>query len=220
MEKEDKLIDLARKRQSTRYEGYTAIGDYDNGVWECDYISPYSKSSHNSDSDIMIVLQDWCSSDSFNYPVCEETRALGYSPGVQTNINLIDLLNIHFGLTLPEVYTTNLFPYIKPGDMSAYIPKGDLKRAAIDFTLPMIDIIQPKIVVCLGIDTFNALRKACGLRIVYNLEEGAASDFDYKQTRIVCQAHTGQLGRNNRNRGGVDRVSADWQRMADYYRSL
>lgn len=39
--------------------------------------------------------------------------------------------------------------------------------AAQQFTLPMINIIQPKLVICLGLDTFN----------------------------------TGQLGRNNRNRG-------------------
>ena len=34
--------------------------------------------------------------------------------------------------------------------------------------------------------------------------------------RHVCQAHTGQLGRNNRNRGEVDRVNGDWAGLVEY----
>lgn len=60
MSKQDALLNLAKLRQETRYDGYTAIGDYDEGVWECDYVSPYSLSSHNEDSDILVILQDWC----------------------------------------------------------------------------------------------------------------------------------------------------------------
>jgi restriction system protein len=220
MEKENKLLELARKRQSTRYEGYTSIGDYDNGVWECDYVSPYSKSSHNPDSDILIVLQDWCSSGSFDGSVCEVTLQLGYSPSVRTYRNLIALLREHFGLELPDVYTTNLFPYIKPGEMRADIENAAFVKAATDFTLPMIEIIEPKIVICAGLKTFNALRESCGFAWANNVAEGVVSDFDYKNSRIFCQAHPGQQGLNWRNRGGEDRVSADWLRMADYYRSL
>ncbi len=58
MSKVQKLLQLARKRQSIRYDGYASIGDYDNGLWECDYISPYSKSAHNEDAEVVIILQD------------------------------------------------------------------------------------------------------------------------------------------------------------------
>ena len=47
MNKEARLLALAKKRQATTYPGYTAIGDYDDGVWECDYVSPFSLLAYN-----------------------------------------------------------------------------------------------------------------------------------------------------------------------------
>jgi len=70
--------------------------------------------------------------------------------------------------------------------------------------------VKPKIVICLGVPTFNALRRASGLKPVRNLEEGIASSFQIGNSEVICQAHTGQLGKNNRNKGGVNRVDGDW----------
>ena len=39
--------------------------------------------------------------------------------------------------------------------------KRDFVRAANEFALPQIQIVEPKIVICLGLATFNALRRAC-----------------------------------------------------------
>jgi hypothetical protein len=39
------------------------------------------------------------------------------------------------------------------------------------------------------------------------------SPFNIGKVRVWCQAHTGALGQNNRNKGGVDRVSHDWLTM-------
>ncbi|TYT74190.1 uracil-DNA glycosylase family protein [Desulfobotulus mexicanus] len=217
MNKDKELLKLSKLRQQTRYNGYTSIGDYQNGIWECDFVSPYSKSSHNSDSDILVFLQDWCSSDSFNNSICQETLRLGYTPNVRTNVNLKNLLKKHFKKNLEDIYSTNLFPYIKPGSMSAKIPAADLYRAAKQFAVPMIDIVQPKIVICLGKETFNALRKACGLKVVYSIDEGINSDFMYKKSRIFCQCHTSQQAQNKRNRGGINRVDSDWVLMNKEY---
>ncbi len=78
----------------------------------------------------------------------------------------------------------------------------------------MIEIIKPRIVDCLGLDTFNALRKASGLKKVGNIAIAIESSFSYLNSQVVCQAHTRQLGKNNSNRGGVDRVTGDWTRLA------
>jgi len=214
--KSAKLFALAEKRKAITYEGYTAIGDYNGGIWECDYVSPYSKSAHNTDADILIILQDWCSKESFQENVCQETLEYGYTPSVRTNIKLKELLAKYLNVTLEETYATNLFPYIKPGPMNATIPQKDLLKAAKDFTLPIIEIIKPQIAICLGGATFDAIRKACGLESVKDMEEAVKSHFSHQGTEIFCQAHTGQLGQNNRNRNGVDRVSQDWQLMLPY----
>ncbi len=219
MTKNEQLLLLAQKRKKTKYEGYKAIGDYNNGAYECNYISPYSISAHNENADILIILQDWCSEKGFGAEICNETLKYGYTPDVRTNINLKKLIQEHFQIELEQTYATNLFPYIKPGAMSAYIPVKDLVKAANDFTLPLIDVIQPKLAICLGLITFNAIRKSRGLKKTYNMEEAINNPFDFNSTKIFAQAHTGQLGQNNRNKNGINRVSSDWQTMSKYLRS-
>ena len=45
-------------------------------------------------------------------------------------------------------------------------------------------------------------------------QPGASAGEAQVQARGTCQSHPGGLGRANRNRGGVDRVSTDWAQMA------
>ncbi len=80
-------------------------------------------------------------------------------------------------------------------------------------------VVGPKVVICLGRSTFNALRRACGLGRTKRMDEAIKSPFKYRSTPVWCQAHTGALGHNNRNKGGVDRVSQDWQRMKEALQS-
>jgi hypothetical protein len=218
--KEQELLELAIKRQATTYEGYSCIADYNNGAYECDYISPYSVSAHNVDADILIILQDWCSEAGFGEDVCEKTLKHGYTPSVRTNINLIKLLKVHLNVELDKTYATNLFPYIKKGKMSNQIYQKDLIRAANDFTLPAINIIKPKIAICLGLVTFNAIRVSCGHNEIYPMANAIDSSFSFNGTKIFVQAHTGQMGINNRNRGGVNRVYSDWNKMAEHLHEI
>lgn len=213
MDKETELLALAKLRQSTGYLGYKSIGDYHAGAYECDLVSPYTKTAGNIDAEVMVILQDWASDEFLRGPLHEPSAKLGHTPTLPTNRNLTRLLNITFGLTLREIYGTNVFPFVKLGGMSASIRQLDLIRAARQFGLPQIQVVQPKLVICLGLVTFNALRKACDLKPGPTLVTALEQPFSIGNARVWCQAHTGALGQNNRNRGGVDRVSGDWQRM-------
>jgi len=217
MNKRAELLALAKLRQATRWPGYNCIGDYHRGVYECDFVSPYTKSAGNVDAEIMVLLQDWSSDESLGGSFDEDSANLGYSRHIPTNENLIQLLRETFGLALQDTYATNLFPFVKRRGMSSSIPKSDLIRAADEFAMPQITIVNPKLVICLGKETFNALRRICNLSPCPTVDSGIESPFDLPKatTRVWCQAHTGRLGRNNRNRGGVDRVSVDWQKMRD-----
>lgn len=220
MNKTAELLKLARKRRKSRWPGYNNLGDYHGGIYDCDHVSPYTKSAGNIEADLMIFLLDWSSDARLRGPIDWDAVKLGYTPSLPTNIKLITLLPQHFGLSLEDTYATNLFPFIKQGAMKAPIPAKDMLRAAIEFGLSQLEIIRPKIAVSLGIATFNALRRACGLRSVGNIDEGIRSPFKYGESMLWCQAHTGQLGLINRNRGGVDRVSQDWVEMARDYAKL
>lgn len=213
MSKQSELLALAKLRQRTRYPGYKCIGDYHSGAYECDFVSPYTKSAGNVDAEIMVMLQDWSSDDSLSGKFDEPSAKLGHTPSLPTNPNLSRLLNETFGLGLRDVYGTNLFPFVKLGGMSESILHADLVKAARQFALPQISIVNPKLVICLGLVTFNALRRACDLKPCSNMHSAIDSHFSIDAVRVWCQAHTGALGQNNRNKGGVNHVSDDWHRM-------
>ena len=69
------------------------------------------------------------------------------------------------------------------------------------------------LVLCLGLVTFNALRHVLGNERLGTIETAIQSPMSLGRARIWCQAHTGAMGQNNRNRGGVDRVTRDWEAM-------
>ena len=210
--KKSALRSLARKRQKAAWEGYKNIGDYYDGAYECLHVSPYTKSADNLDSPIMVFLQDWTSDDSIRRGFHADSVTHGQAPELPTNRNLVALLKEHFDLALGDVYATNLFPFIKPGHMGKSIPRRDLLRAAQEFGLPQIEIIKPRLVICLGKATFNAIREAAGFEGMPDVGSAIAKPFNLGKARIWCQAHTGGQGQAMRN-AGKRRVPGDWSRM-------
>ena len=212
MDKATLLQALARKRQHSTWPGYKNIGDYYKGAYECMHVSPYTKSAGNVDSQILIFLQDWSSDEALKNGFDAETAKLGYTPRLPTNRNLVRLLNTHFGRRLEDVFVTNLFPFIKPSHIGQTIPRGDLVRAAQEFGLPQIQAVQPDLVICLGLSTFNGIREACDESPIYPLATAIQSPFLFGGAQIWCQAHTGGRGQAMRNTG-TQKVPTDWDRM-------
>lgn len=114
LSKEARLKNLAETRQQTAYEGYKNLGDFHNGGYECDFVSPYTKSANNVDSSVFVMLQDWASEDFLSGPFCAATQQYGRTPDRPTNKNLDRLIKEHFQLSISEIYASNLFPFIKP----------------------------------------------------------------------------------------------------------
>ena len=75
--KRECLAVLARHRRDNVFQGYRGISDYHSGAYECDFVSPYTKSAQNLDADIMLVLQDWCSDEFLRKPVDPDVVKLG-----------------------------------------------------------------------------------------------------------------------------------------------
>jgi restriction system protein len=217
MGKHAELLELARKRAATRWTGYKCIGDYHGGRYECAFVSPFTKAAGNVESEILVVLQDWASDDELSGPFDEAIATLGYAPGQPTTRNLMRLLRETFQRELSEVYGTNLFPFVKMGPTNSPIPPCDLLAAARQYALQQVRLIAPRLVICLGLATFDALSRACGLGGWDKLAPAIDSPFDYGEARVWCQAHTGHWGQVNRNKGRPGQVLRDWQGMrADF----
>ena len=92
---------------------------------------------------------------------------------------------------------------------------ADLAATARLFGLPQIEVVQPLLVICLGLEAFNAIREACAQVRVKSLEQAIEGPFRHSGTKIWCQAHTGARGQ--RSRGAV-KVGTDWSRMAKWFK--
>jgi len=201
------LLALATRRKATRWDRYNCIGDYHGGIFECEFVSPYTKSACNVDAEVMVLLQDWSSHDVLSQPPVREGLELGHDPSRKTNWRLKELLPEHFHLTLDQVYATNVFPFVKGGGISNEIRWPDLVRAAREFAIPQIDIIQPRLAVCLGQATYDALAVACGHRRSSSIAQAIAScPFQIGRTAVWCQRHP--AGRHSPNR-----EREEWRRM-------
>lgn len=118
-------------------------------------------------------------------------------------------------MSISDIYRTNLFPFIKRGGVSSRIPERDLIKAALEYALPQIEIVRPRLVICLGLVTFDALRRSVGLARVGRMNQAIDSPFTLGESRVWCQAHTGAFGQMNRNRSGADRATQDWIKMKE-----
>ena len=231
MSKEQKILELVNNRRNEDFSNYSKeyykLTDFHNGIYECDYISPWSISANNINSDILVVLQDWSSSDSLsNDKIDYDSINIGHTPSLKTNINLKMLLKDTFNIDdLSNIYVTNLFPFIKKGAMNASIPIKDTTQSATDYILPLIEIIKPKVIVALGKQTYVSIKRAYDLKnklskdtIISKMKisdiiekEPIEIIFDKNISKLYCQSHPGGLG--IMNRGGIDIVKNDWKKM-------
>ena len=212
MEKVERLRQLAFKRKADRLPGYYCLSDFHDGAYDRhEYVSPWTISANNADADLMILLQDWSSSDSLNGDLDTDALNLGYTPSLATNVSLIDLVKKHFGCEIDATYVTNLFVFIKKGGMSASIPMGDMKYCAEHYAVPQVEIVAPRLALCVGLNTFNALRLARGARRV-RVAEATNRPFLINSTQVCWAPHTGYWG--NRNAGGPDKIDEIWGRLA------
>ncbi|MEX1042732.1 MAG: hypothetical protein WDZ51_19005 [Pirellulaceae bacterium] len=210
----DKAVELrklAKTRKAARWPGYFQVEEFHDGKHECDFVSPYTKSAHNYDADLFLMLQDWSSEKELSGPEIPDQIKLGYTPSFPTNKNLIRLLADVFELELADTYATNLFPFVKPATVSKTLPAKDLIKAAIEFALPQVRIVKPKSVICFGLPTFQALRVAVGLKKSESAGEAMETPFCSEDAMFYYQAHPGGLG--IANRGGFIQVKKDWENL-------
>ncbi|TGT72983.1 hypothetical protein EN802_14020 [bacterium M00.F.Ca.ET.159.01.1.1] len=142
---------------------YSKLGDFHGGVFDFDdHVVPWSISAFNLSAKIMLVAQDWASEDFLSEELDHEQRRLGHSPGLPSNQNLFRLLKTHLKTSFNETFATDAFVFVKPGKMSTRIHVRDLRRSALEYALPQVEIIKPQAVVCIGSATYNALRHSLG----------------------------------------------------------
>jgi hypothetical protein len=225
MDKQDALAALvALRRTEESTEHYFALHGFQDGMWDFDYVVPWTKSASNVDAKLMIIGQDWASEQSLkdlrhNTPERVASRQqLGHDTHLPTNRNLKEWLGF-FDLTWEQTYATNVSVFIKQGGISAKVEMSLLESCAEKYTVPQIRIVKPLMAICLGADTFNSVRGALGkprirLRDAIKLNEYVVEN----ETEIYGVPHAGGLGMASF--GGRASVEHIWRQLATRFRQL
>ena len=178
-----------------------------------DWVSPWTISACNVDSDLMIIGQDWASEHFLLKDPDPKIRQFGHDPALATNKNLKRLLQEAFGRRFEDTFATNAFVFAKPGGMNSRLPAADLILSATRFALKEVEIVRPKMVICLGIGTFNAIRAALNLRAL-KLEgiDYAGPAVTYCGSEVHGVPHVGARGLGAT--GGYGRSLEIWKALA------
>ena len=225
MDKATALSELVAKRRSESHNAYHHLHSFDQGIWDCDHVVPWSKSACNLDAELMVIGQDWASEEflrepKYNTPERISARSTaGQDEYLPTNRRLKVLLQKHFGMSFAQTYATDVSVFIKPGNMTGNVPMKDMLYCAETYALPQIRIVQPAMAVCLGAKTFNSLRRAMNLTDL-RLQEAWApfAHTNYNGTEIYGVPHTGGLG--HANAGGMEKVDQIWSGLATRFDEL
>ena len=209
---------------------------------DCREINLWSYWQGSLDADILLVGQDWGNpwDKSCKY-LMEKIRCAGHAVVPDyvvgstnpTDCNLVKLFqSIGYDITKPndKIFFTNFVLGYRTGRISGGFQNTWAKQDRAFFPR-LVDIIKPKVILCLGKSTYKAVMKAMDLPIPkavsrYNtfLESSCNPQkitFSNGQTScIFALAHCGSFGTMNRNRGSIvskgDRLELqkrDWAKI-------
>jgi uracil-DNA glycosylase len=154
--------------ENKKTKKYTLPRYYSDSENLLNVVSPFSITANNIENKTLILLQDWSSHNILSKPESrnEESFITGFTKSLKTNTILAKLISEHlYKIKTPEnisdvlstVYISNIFPFIKPGDISASIPVQDIKNLGLPILEKIITILEPNLIICLGNHSFRNL---------------------------------------------------------------
>lgn len=217
MDKQQAYHELVQKRKAAEFPaGLQNPAQIAGGQFDCEQLGPWSLWQGNLDAGLLVLGQDWGDE---NYFVKNQGRDTDDNP---TNRSLRRLLS-HIGLdpgppsaplTQP-LFFTNAVLGLKSGGMSTELKNIWLRHSSVHFTAPLIDIVQPRLIVTIGISAFKALRLIFPF-LPYESMNGLLKypPFHLPGKRILfAMAHCGGLGLANRT---MEEQLRDWQKIGPY----
>ncbi len=224
MDKNAALMELVALRREEEHEAFSVLHKFDRGVWDFDYVVPWTKSACNVDAKLMIIGQDWASEKFLRHPRNSTSdrlalrNQLGQDPHLPTNRNIKRWLSF-FDVTWEQTYATDVSIFIKPENMTAKVPMAVLEHCAKKYTIPQLRIVKPLMAVCLGVDTFNSVRLALG-KLPMLLRDALRPNAHTTDNGIEIYGVPHAGGSGLAAYGGHARVEPIWQQLAARFRQL
>ena len=244
------LVEDARKDYYSRPRPCNSKGVYLTWVEDCHEINlwTYWQGIRNFDAQIMLVGQDWGFPDQtssimqnikeINDGLREDYVFNRLNPTDKNLWKLFSVLGYDINQRCSDLFFTNYVLGYRSKGCSGNLKKEWLMADAPYFSR-LINIIEPKVVICLGKDTFEGVQYSCtGKRQHigrYNTFIESTQNpltlplLSGKTVAVFAVAHCGRIGTMNRNRTGkignlssdhsLNRQIEDWMRIKAYLQS-
>jgi uracil-DNA glycosylase family 4 len=188
------------------------------GAFDSDAIGAWSNWQGNLDALVMVIGQDWGDVAWF---LREKGRSTDTS---RTNSTLLKLLaSIGFEIKLPSettdggvLFFTNAILCLKKDGAQAAVRANWFRNCGTRFLRPVIELVQPKVVICLGQRAHRAVLSAFDLK-VGNFNDAVLSKEPTLlpiNSRVFAVYHCG-AGTLNRNRNFEHQLQ-DWHRIGEF----
>jgi len=199
-------------------DGLTNPSAINDGIFDSNHIGPWSRWQGNLDSDLMVIGQDW---GDVNYFIENKGYDKDNNPSDNTIRNLLASIDIEIPQpskcdeTKTPIFLTNTILCLKKGGLAGPIKKSWFDNCGKNFLQPLIEIIQPKVVVTLGKYAYEAICKLYVLpKVMFKdavilHQEGF---FLIKGVRFLPMYHCSPLVINSKTRTLFEQ-KADWQKV-------
>jgi len=211
----DQLV--AERAACRRCDALTNPSVVDGGNHDSTEIGPWSRWQGNLDAKLMVVGQDWGGVTYFRKHAGLE------GPGNPTNDTLRDLISL-LGIDIGKpgdlrrqgvVFLTNAVLCLKAGNLQAQVLPAWFRNCGY-FLRRQVEIVQPKLLVCLGERSYRGLAVAFSFRPgrfrnAVELDDGVMLPTG---TRAFARYHCGRRIQNTHR--PLSQQHLDWKRLARF----
>jgi len=210
---------LVSKRKSFTFsEGLVNPSQIENGKYDSiEHVGPWSAWHGDLDAKVLVIGQDW---GDVKYYLSHKGYDIDSNPTSKNLVELFSMLGVDIGLPNnpnknAKVFFTNAILGIKDGGMSSSVNAKWVNEGAKEFLAPLIEIVQPEIIITLGTNPYKAIAEVFGLKKSIPLKELSSKEpvmLDDGKL-LFPMFHCGGLGLRNRS---LDLQKEDWLKVKKY----
>jgi len=196
--------------------GLTNPASCSGGKYDCEHVGPWSRWQGNLNAPVMVVGQDWADVKCFER---QQGKSRSANP---TNTALMALLrSIGIAIRGPEdddgyageVFLTNAILCLKQNGLQAEVQHEWFQNCGSRFLKPLIELIKPRAVVCLGQRAYRAVEQLYGVprRAFRDAVMSSAVLSEESRTRLYAVYHCGKRIQNTHR--SLQQQMEDWRRI-------
>jgi DNA polymerase len=218
MDKQIAYRELVNKRKKYRFNN--GLTNPSETSYDIDEIDPWAQWQNNLNADILVVGQEYSDLDTFNRT---EAKVERYSDRYEypSNKNLKEYFEIlGYDIGHPSypnqshpIFFTNAVMGLKSGSMSGNFRDSWLTESREHFLKPLIDIIQPKIIIAIGAKATKSLGVIYNFKVTSHKSMVENSPIKHGSKLIFPVYHIGGLGLSNRPKA---QQIIDWTKIKNY----